>query len=130
MVDLDNEIVEVVVAREPIAAAVSVEPHRLVVMTAPGIFAPGVLPADGANREKCPRPRVAVGTPPQLPGPECTLWGPAVAFALVRPDSAAPKRDRYGSPIGRQPAPARIAGGGVNPDRANRSIRRGCPISD
>jgi hypothetical protein len=70
VIDLDNEIVEAVVAREPIAAAISVEPHRLVVMAAPGIFAPGVLPADGANRQKCPRPRVAVGAPPQLPGPE------------------------------------------------------------
>ena len=130
MIDLDNEIVEVVVAREPIAAAISVEPHRLVVMTAPGIFAPGVLPADGANRQKRPRPRMAVGTPPQLPGPEFTLWGPAVAFALVRPDSAAPECDRYGSPARGQPAAARIAGGGVNPDRGNRPIRRGDLISD
>src|ERR1700736_6241052 len=130
VIDLDNKIVEVVVAREPIAAAISVEPHRLVVMAAPWVFAPGVLRADGANRQECPRPRVSVGAPPQLPGPERAFWGPAVALALVGPDSAAPERDRYRSPARGQPAPAWSAGGGVNPDRRKRPITQGCLISD
>ena len=122
MIDLDNEIVEVIVARESIAAAISVEPHWLVVVAAPWIFAPGVLLADGANWQKCPRPRVAVGTPPQLPGPKRAFGACAIALPLVRPDSAAPERDWYGSPVGRQPTPARIAGSGVNPDRGKRPI--------
>src|SRR3981189_2943637 len=122
VIDLDNKIVEMVVAFEPVAAAIGVAPHRLVVMAAAGIFAPGGLRSNGANREKCPRPWVAVGTPPQLPGPERAFWGPAVALALVRPDSAAPERDLYGSPVRRQPAPAGIAGGSVNADRGNRPI--------
>src|SRR5882757_2290850 len=130
VIDLDNKIVEIVVAFEPVAAAISVAPHRLVVVAAAGIFAPGVLRSNGANRQKCPRPRVAVGAPPQLPGPERAFWGPAVALALVRPYSAAPERHRYRSPVSRQPAPAGIAGGGVNPDRGKRPITQGCLISD
>src|ERR1700736_483077 len=130
VIDLDNKIIEVIVALEPIAAAIAIQPHRLVVMAAPGVFAPGVFRSDSANRQKCMRPRVAVGAPPQLPGPERAFWGPAIALALVGPDSAAPERDRYRSPARGQPAPAWIAGGGVNPDRRKRPITQGCLISD
>src|ERR1700704_4477675 len=117
VIDLDNKIIEVIVALEPIAAAIAIQPHRLVVMAAPGGFAPSVFGADSANPQKSTRPRVAVGAPPQLPGPERAFWGPAVALALVGPDSAAPERDRDGLAAHGQPAPARIAGGGANPDR-------------
>ena len=65
VIDLDNEIIEMVVAREPIAALRAIQPHRLVVMATGGIFAPGVFGPDRANREKCVRPRMAVGAPPQ-----------------------------------------------------------------
>src|SRR3981081_2917157 len=117
VIDLDNEIIEVIVALEPIAAAIATQPHRLVVMAAPRGFAPGVFGSDSANRQKCRGSRVAVGAPPQLPGPERAFWGPAVALALVGSDSASPERDRDGLAAHGQPAPARIAGGGANPDR-------------
>jgi len=49
MIDLDNEIIEVVVARESIGAATGLEPYRLVVMAALRIFAPGVHGPNGAD---------------------------------------------------------------------------------
>src|SRR4030081_1333487 len=125
VIDLDNKIIEVIVALEPIAAAIAIQPHWLVVMAAPWVFAPGVFGSDSANRQKCTRPRVTVGAPPQLPGPERAFWGPAIALALVGSDSAAPERDRDGLAAHGQPAPARIAGGGADPDRWKRSISRG-----
>src|ERR1035437_754825 len=129
VIDLDDEIIEVVVALEPVAAVLAVQPHRLVVMAAQGIFAPGVFGPDDANRQKCTRPRVAVGAPPQSPWPERAFWRPAIAVALVGPDAAAPERDRHGLPAGGQPALARIAGGGANPDRGKRPVTQGCLIS-
>src|SRR4030088_3095559 len=60
VIDLDNKIIEVIVALEPIAAAIAIQPHWLVVMAAPGVFAPGVFGSDSANRQKCTRSRVAV----------------------------------------------------------------------
>ena len=122
VVDLDNEIIEMIVAHQPVAAVLAIQPHRLIVMAARGIFAPGVFGPDGANRQKGAGPRMAVGAPPQLPWPERALRGAAVAFAFVGLDAAAPERDRYGLPAGRQPAPAGIAGGGANPDRGKRPI--------
>jgi len=130
MIDLDNEIIEVVVARQSIAAATGLEPYRLVVMAALRIFAPGVRGSNGADGQECAWPRVAVGTPPQLPGPKGALRGSAIAFALVGPDAAAPKGDRYGLAVGDKPPPAPVAGGGVNPDRGSRPITRDCLISD
>ena len=50
VIDLDDEIVEVVIAPQTIATVVPVQSYRLVVMTAVGVFAPGVLRPDGANR--------------------------------------------------------------------------------
>src|SRR3981081_4280386 len=88
VIDLDNKIIEVIVALEPIAAAIAIQPHRLVVMAGPWFFAPGVFGSDSANRQKCTRSRVTVGAPPQLPGPERAFWGAAVALALVGPESA------------------------------------------
>src|SRR3982074_3276505 len=117
VIDLDNKIIEGIVALEPIAPPIASQPHRLVVMAAPGVFAPGVFGSDSANWQKCTRPRVTVGAPPQLPGPERAFWGPAVALARVGSDSASPERDRDGLAAHGQPAPARIAGGGANPDR-------------
>ena len=64
VIDLDNEIIEVVVALQPIAAVILIQPYRLVVMTAVRVFAPGVLRPDGANRQESMRPRVTVGAPP------------------------------------------------------------------
>ena len=129
VIDLDDEIVEVVVALEPVTAVIPIPPHRLIVMAALRIFAPGVFGPDGANRQERTRPRMAVGAPPQLPGPEDAPWGAAIAFTLVGPDAATPKGDRDRLPARGQPAPARIAGRALNPDRGKWPIARTCLVS-
>ena len=129
VINLDDEIVEMVIAREPIAATVPIEPHRPVVAAAAGVLAPGVFRADGANRQECSRSRVAVGAPPYPPWPKRTLRGPAIAFALIGPDAATSQRDRYDLPANRQPTPPRVAGGRSNPDRRYRAIGPALAIS-
>ena len=130
VIDLDNEIVEMIVALEPVAGLTLSAPHRLIVMPVVRVLAPGVLGPDRAGRQEGLRPGMPVGAPPQLPGPECALGRAAVAFALVGPDAAAPKCHRHGPAIGRQPAPAGVAGGPVNPYRRERPITWFCLISD
>ena len=130
MIDLDDKIVEMIVALEPVSALTAIPPHRLIVMAALRIFAPGVVGPDGANRQERGRPRMAVGAPPQLPGPEGASWGSAIAFTLVGPDTAAPKGNREGLPARGQPAPARIAGRALNPDRGKWPIAWACLVSD
>src|SRR5260370_36933516 len=94
MIDLDDKIVEMIVALEPVSALAAISPHRLIVMAALRIFTPGVVGPDGANRQERTRPRMAVDAPPQLPGPEGASWGSALAFTLVGPDTAPPKANR------------------------------------
>ena len=130
VIDLDDKIIEGVVAGEPIAAAIRLEPHRLVVVPVLGVFAPGVFGPDRARRQECARPRVAVGAPPQLARPERPSGGAAVTFPLVGLDASAPQRDRNGLPADGQPATARIAGGGANKDRRNRATVPGFRISN
>src|ERR1700681_3238101 len=55
VIDLDDKIIEMIVALQPIAAAVGIELHRLVVMAAGGGLAPGVPGADGAHPPGCAR---------------------------------------------------------------------------
>jgi len=129
VIDLDEKIVEMIVALEPVTALVAIPPHRLIVMAAPRIFAPGVFGPDGANRQESTRPRMAVRAPPQLAGPEGASRGSAIAFTLVGPDAAAPKGDGNDLPACGQPAAPRIAGRALNPDRGKRPIRRACLVS-
>src|SRR5665213_4265693 len=124
VVDLDDEIIEMVGALEPVAVARSPEAYGLVVMAAPGFFAPGVFRRDGANGQKCARSRVAIGAPPQLPGPEDAPGSPAIALALVGADAAPPQRDRHRLSAHYEPAPARIAGSRPDPDHGKRPVRR------
>jgi len=130
VIDLDDKIVEMIVAFEPVTAMFAIPPHRLIVMAALGIFAPGVFGADGANRQERSRHRMAVGAPPQPSGPEGASWGAAIAFTLVGPDAAAPKGNGNDLSAHGQPAPAWIPGRALNPDRGKWPITRTCLISD
>jgi len=73
---------------------------------------------------------MTVGAPPQLPRPEGAFWGSAIAFTLVGPDTAAPKGNRDGLPARGQPAPARVAGRALDPDRGKCPIAQACLVSD
>src|ERR1700722_9341083 len=122
VINLDDEIVEMIVAPQPVAAVIMAERERSVVMAAGGVFTPGVLGPDGANRQKGLRSQRTIGAPPQLPWPESPLWGSAVALALVGDDSTPPQGDRDGVGAGGEPAPARVTGRGPNPDRRQRPV--------
>ena len=60
VIDLDDEVVEVVLPCQPVAGLVIDQPDRLVVTAVVRIFAPGVFGPDGAKRQKCLWPWVAV----------------------------------------------------------------------
>src|SRR6476620_9253671 len=129
LVDLDNEIVEVIVARQPVATVVAVEPHRLVVMAGARVLAPGVFRANRANGQKSPWPAMTVRAPPQPPRVERAARGAAVALPLVGLDAAPPQRHRNRPAVGCQPAPAGVSCGGVDGDGRQRPITPTCIIS-
>jgi hypothetical protein len=64
MVDLDDQVVEVVVAAQPVAWLPGNALERSVIAPVAGVFAPGVVGADAANRQGRLRPWQAVGAPP------------------------------------------------------------------
>src|SRR5436305_14976482 len=128
VIELDDEIIEMILAPEPIAAALRIHSQRLVVAAIRGILAPRVLRGDGAYGKKRRRFWMPVGAPPQLPRPECAFRRGAVAFALVRLYAAAPQRYRDGSAGRDQPAAGGIAGGGPNPHQCERRWAPDCWI--
>src|SRR5262245_13661095 len=130
VVDLDDEIVEVVVARQAVAARAALQANRLVVMAVGRVFAPGILGTDRPHREMRFRADMAVGAPPQPLGEEDAAGSAAVALALVGLDAATTERDRYDPAVCDKPAPPGISGGTVNADHRQRPITHICPISD
>src|SRR3954447_19666273 len=108
VIDLDDEIVEMIVARQPVAALLRIQPHRLIVVTVRRVLAPGVLGPDGPHGEMRPWPGMAVGAPPQSLWPGCAPGRAAVALALVGPAAAAPECDLDGLAAGGQPAAAAL----------------------
>ena len=92
----------------------------MVVMTVGRIFTPGIVFANRANREKAPRPRMTIGTPPQAARPKHAARRAAVAFALVGKDPATPERDRNRTIANHEPTPVRVARRGLDPDCPDR----------
>jgi hypothetical protein len=123
VIDLDNEIVEVVIASEPISTIVTGQPYRPIVMAAGWVFAPAVFRANSANRQESLRPRVTVGTPPQSPRPENASGRPAITLVLVGQNTSAPKRNRECLTPGVQPSAPGITGGSADSDCGQRPVR-------
>src|ERR1700744_2809906 len=96
VIDLDDVIIEMILAREPVAAGLAAESDRLIVMTAGRVFAPGIVGTYDANRQESLWSGRAVGTPPQSTRPESPFRGPAVALAFIGDDSAPAEGDRDG----------------------------------
>jgi hypothetical protein len=106
VVELDNQIIEPVVAAQPIAWFIGRPAKGPVITAIRRVFAPSVGGPDSPNRQRCPRLRQAVGPPPQAHRMKPAGRGAAVAFALVGQDAAAAERNRQSgnSRTGDQPA--------------------------
>ena len=110
LVDLDDEIVEMILAGQSVAVISTIEPHSLIVMPVRWILAPAIRGGDRADRQKATRTWMAVGSPPQPDGAKRPTRRSAIAFAFVRLDSAAAERDGYGCVVGRQPSTESVSG--------------------
>jgi len=64
VIDLDDEVIEVIVARQPVAGLAADQPNRLIVMAVLRILAPGIFGTNRADGKEGSRPRMAVGPPP------------------------------------------------------------------
>ena len=64
VVDLDDEVVEMILAPQPVAGLAARETNRLVVMAVGRVFAPGILGTNRANRQEGLGPDMTVGAPP------------------------------------------------------------------
>jgi hypothetical protein len=112
VVDLDNDVVEPVLAPQPVAWFNGRPPERAIVPPVSRIFAPGVGRADPAGRQRGPRQGKPVRPPPQSRGPERTARGAAIALALIGLDTAAAERDWHAPRAGAKKAPRWPAGSG------------------
>ena len=125
VIDLDDEIIEVVVAPEPVAAA-DADPAASAGCNGGlrGLRTRRPRVRMARTGKKRARPRMAVGAPPQLPRPEDALGVPPSPSRLLARMPPRPSATGIGLSARGQPAPAGIAGGGANPDRRQRPISR------
>src|SRR5690348_15556980 len=130
VVDFDDEIIEMVLARQPVTGPIVDQTDGPIVTAVPRVLAPGIFGPDRPHRQIGLRPGMAVGAPPQLQRTVRAPWGAAIALPLVGEDAAAAKCHRHGPAVCRQPAAARVAGSPLHPDCRQRPITRGYPTSD
>lgn len=100
VVELDNEVVEQVLPRQPVRFAARRYFDRLIVMPVTRVFAPAVVMPDTPDRQLGPWPSMAIATPPQPPKPESAAGRRAVALTLVGLNAAAAERDWNGERAG------------------------------
>src|SRR3974390_3517665 len=91
VINLNDEVVEIIRAREAIGIRAKRQLYRLVVVTVARILAPAVVGANSPRRQESAWTRVPVGAPPQPLEPEVAARGCPVAFALVGLVTAAPE---------------------------------------
>src|SRR6516162_10030932 len=109
VVDLDDEIVEVVLSPEAVAAVAGSASEGAVVPAVGGIFAPCEVGGDAARRQQGRRVPMAIGPPPQADRPKSPARGRAVALELVGADAPLAEHDRQRERPGEQDAPGRAA---------------------
>jgi len=64
VVDLDDEIVQVIVAPEAVPVAAEAYSHRLIIMPVGRVLSPGILGTNRLDGQQGPGPRMAVRAPP------------------------------------------------------------------
>ena len=91
VVDLDNEIVEIILARKPVGGNVGTHFDRAIVAAVGGVLAPSVGRRNTLHRQRRGWPWMLVGPPPKLPQSKAAARRTAVALALVGLDPATTK---------------------------------------
>lgn len=129
VIDLNDEVIEMIVARQVIAVRAFIKANWLIVMPIRWIFGPGILWRDPPNRQGSSGLGVPVGPPPQSDWMKDTSRGAAVTFAFVGPNTARPQSDRNALLTGDQPALPGPASRPAYQDRRKRPITQVCPIS-
>lgn len=104
VIDFDYEIVQAVLAPQPVARFTWAAPDRTVVSPISRILAPGVGRSNGADREGGPGPGDSVRPPPQPLEPESAPRGSAVTLAFVRQNARTAQGDRENGGSGPQNA--------------------------
>src|SRR5215510_4979633 len=94
VIDLDDQVVEPVVAPEPVAWLIGRAAEWAVVAAVGCILAPGHGGVDADGRQSRCGLWAAVRTPPQPSEAEPAARRGPVAFALVGPDTGATQHDR------------------------------------
>jgi len=94
VIELDDEVIEVIVAPEAIAWFIGRPDERTIVSPVCRRLAPSVVAADTPHRQRSPRPRLAISPPPNPHRRESSARGATITFALIRFDAAAAKRNR------------------------------------
>lgn len=88
VIDFDDEIVEPVFTRQPIALSVRRYFDWPVIAAIVRIFAPAVSGVYPLRRQRCDGTRVPICTPPQSQEPEHAAGRTAVAFTFICLDAA------------------------------------------
>jgi hypothetical protein len=118
VVDFDDQVVERVVATEPVAWFSGRPAEGPIVTAVMRVFAPSVGWTDPAPGKPGLQVRQPIGTPPQPDRMKPAVRGAAIAFALIGLDAAPAERDRDDQGSGKKPALRLPAGPGANADGA------------
>lgn len=109
VIELDDQVIEVIIAPQPVAGCMFRSTDRPVVASIRRILAPGVGSVDAAHRQSGARTWTAIGAPPHLTRPESSLRRRPVAFTLVGANAGSPERGSASRRIGENPATRRQA---------------------
>lgn len=91
MVDFDKEVIEAVVAPQPVAWFIGRPSDGTVVIPIGGLFTPSGGPRYAPGRQQCARARELIRPPPQSQRTKLATWRPAIALAFIRYDTASPQ---------------------------------------
>jgi hypothetical protein len=94
VVDFDDQVVQIVLAHQPVARLASLSNHRTIIPSITGIFAPGIRVANRPDRKRGLRAGDSVLSPPQALQAKAAARGPAIALELIGHDAGSAQGDR------------------------------------
>ena len=131
VVDLDEDVVEVILAPQTVARLRGRAAERTVVAAVGGILAPSQIGRNASCRKQRAGPGVPIRSPPQAKRPKTPARGRAVALELVGAQPSPPEHDGHRAPADEKNAPAAGSRPRAHPNKAvatlwhRANIRRG-----